>query len=354
MGKLRHRILVVATSRNTRGGITSVVKSHEKGDFWTLYRIKWVETHIDRGIIWKLFYFCRAFIQFLCYIPFADIIHIHLSTTVSLYRKSIFFLVAKICQKKIIIHFHSSVPEVLYMKQNKFLYRYLFRNSEYVLVLSNQWKKWVLDALGDIPNIKVLYNPVVLENSKLNTTQVKKKKQILFAGSIIDRKGYKDLIRAFSLVSEKYQDWNLVFAGNGEIDKGLALVNELNLSGRVFFKGWVSGNEKQLLFAESSIFCLTSYSEGFPMAVLDAWAYCLPVICTPVGGLPDFVIDKENAVVYPVGDIEALASALDLLIDNPSLRESISISAKKMSDEVFHLDIINSQISKLYEELLSK
>lgn len=346
--------MVIATSRNTRGGITSVVKSHEKGDFWSFYRIKWIETHIDRDFIWKLYYFLRSIFQYIFLIPFADLVHIHLATTVSLYRKTIFFLFAKLWNKKVVIHFHSSVPDVLYKKYNRYLYKFIFRNSDCVLVLSNQWKIWVLDALGDLPNIKVLYNPVVIENDKVFEQNVEKKKQILFAGTIIERKGYKDLIKAFSKIAHKYQDWNLVLAGNGEIEKGLDLVDELKLSGRVGFRGWVSGEEKHRLFAESSIFCLPSYSEGFPMAVLDAWAYCLPVICTPVGGLPDVVIDKDNAVVYPIGDIDALAYSLELLITDKVLREKISLSAKKMSDSIFCLEKINLQISKLYEQLISK
>ena len=54
------KVLVIATSRKTRGGITSVVKAHEKGEQWNNYHCKWIETHIDKNGKYKLWYFIKA------------------------------------------------------------------------------------------------------------------------------------------------------------------------------------------------------------------------------------------------------------------------------------------------------
>ena len=89
------KVLVVATSRKTRGGITSVVKAHEKGEQWKKYHCRWIETHRD-GPAWrKLAYFVCAFIQFVFLIPFYDLVHIHAADGASATRKWIFAAYAK-------------------------------------------------------------------------------------------------------------------------------------------------------------------------------------------------------------------------------------------------------------------
>ena len=76
------------------------------------------------------------------------------------------------------------------------------------------------------------------------------------------------------------------------------LAESLGVADRVDFLGWVAGANKDRAFRQVSIFCLPSYAEGFPMAVLDAWAYALPVAATPVGGLPDIVSDGEDLMLF--------------------------------------------------------
>ncbi|MCD8235983.1 MAG: glycosyltransferase family 4 protein [Prevotellaceae bacterium] len=142
------------------------------------------------------------------------------------------------------------------------------------------WYKEVEKNLNITDNIKVIYNPCTVE--PLKNTYIKQN-VILFAGSVNCRKGYSDLIKAFGRIAHSHPQWELHIAGNGEIEQGKALAKKLNIEEQVKFLGWVDGEDKDREFYQSSIFCLPSYAEGFPMAVLDAWAYELPVITTPVG-----------------------------------------------------------------------
>ena len=80
--------------------------------------------------------------------------------------------------------------------------RNLFSQADLVLVLSEQWKKWIKDALNVEQNIKILYNPC--PNIKRHITA--KENIILFAGTIIERKGYADLIKGFAKIASKYKD----------------------------------------------------------------------------------------------------------------------------------------------------
>ena len=63
------KVLILATSHRTRGGITSVVKAHKQGKQWKEYNCKWIETHIDKGPLMALWYLFKSYMQFLFYLP---------------------------------------------------------------------------------------------------------------------------------------------------------------------------------------------------------------------------------------------------------------------------------------------
>lgn len=176
-------------------------------------------------------------------------------------------------------------------------------------------------------------------------------KIILYAGTINERKGYSDLIQAFAKIATKYPDWKVVFAGNGEVEEGEQLAGQLGISGQVEFAGWVSGEKKDTLFRRASIFCLPSYAEGFPMAVLDAWAYGLPVVTTPVGGIPDVAKDGENMLLFSPGDIDRLAENIDKLISDKELRCRISNASKEFAKGKFNINTINKQLGEIYASI---
>jgi len=346
------KVLVVATSRKTRGGITSVVNTHMQGYQQEGCDVKWIESHLDRNVVMKLFYFVRSLIQFFFFVPCCDLVHIHVSTFSSAFRKSFYFCLAKIYRKKIIMHLHCSTPSIIYDKRNRPLYRFLFKHSDIVLVLSSQWKQYVVEALGVKDNVRILYNPIF--SNPEPSDKLAKKNYILFAGTIDKRKGYHDLIKAFAKVVPEHHDWLLVFAGNGEIAEGMALCDSLGISSNVVFRGWVTGEEKDILFRESNIFCLPSYAEGFPMSVLDAWAYSLPVVCTPVGGILDVAINGENILLFNPGDIDEMSTQLKSLICDEQLRRTISENSHQFSSTIFNVERINHDLLDIYKELLKK
>ena len=357
MSKKEPKVLVVATSRKTRGGITSVVKSHEKGLQWKKYHCKWIETHRDGNNIRKVLYFFKALLQFIILLPFYDIIHIHVASYSSLRRKIYFLKLGKLLRKKTIAHFHPHKPEVIFEKSTQEKYINFFNTVDKIVVLSPQWQRWISEALGINEKVKVIFNPCPIVG-EMEDKEISNEKYILFAGTLYHRKGYDTLIKAFSKVSKKYPDWRVIIAGNVKFSSESNLPNELvkeyNVENQISFPGWVVGEAKDKLFRNASVFCLASSAEGFPMAVLDAWAYGVPVICTPVGGLPDIVKDGENALVFEYGDVETLAFKIDEIISNNDLREKLSNESKLLAKTTFSLERINKQIDDLYKEILNE
>ena len=339
------RVLVVATSRKTRGGITSVVKAHETGEQWKKYHCRWIETHRD-GPAWrKLWYLMTALLEYVVLLPFYDIVHIHIA---AVNRKIPFLFLALLFHKRIITHYHFPDPSTtLYNKRLFNRYKWCVLHSDICIVLSETWKQ-LFAKLFNTSNIRVIYNPC---SDVERATFGVREKYILYAGTLSERKGYRDLIKAFSKCAIRHPDWKLVFAGNGEIDMARSLSKDYGITAKCEFLGWIVGERKKEAFQKASGYCLPSYGEGFPMGVLDAWAYGLPVITTPVGGLPDVLKDGKNALVFSPGDVDELAKRLDAIMESEQLRLSLSATSKKLADGLFNVININKQIEKLYDEL---
>lgn len=352
------KVLIVATSCKTRGGITAVVKAHKMGEQWNKYHCKWIETHRDTWMFVKVLILVCAFLQYLILLPFYDLVHIHTSEPPSALRKVPFTCWAKIWRKKIIVHFHSFSPETTIRSNFAFIYSFLLGKTDKVIVLSEYWKREVVKAIPTA-NVTVIYNPCLTEISKfanefVNNDEPKPKiHSILYAGTVNKRKGYGDMIKAFAKIAKKYNDWQIVFAGNGEIEQGQIMANELGISNQTCFLGWVNGEQKTKAFQNASIFCLPSYAEGFPMAILDAWSYGLPVITTPVGGIPDVAKDGENMLLFNPGDIDALAICMERMISDVELRMRISRASLDFARTTFNVKTINEKLERLYEDLLS-
>ena len=319
---MKHRILIVATSRKTRGGITAVIKAHETGEQWKRFHCHWVQTHRD-GPAWrKMFYFISGMIDFLIRIPFYDIVHIHTADYGTEKRKRIFARLTKLFGKKLIVHLHSSGPEFSIGEIYRDLYKYSFTHADRVILLSHTWKQEAINAFN-LPEHKmeVLYNPC--PQTKPSAPEGREN-YILFAGTLTHRKGYDDLIKAFAAIAHQYPGWRLKLAGNGEIENGKKLAAKYGIENQTDFLGWINGDDKDKAFRHASIYCLPSYSEGFPMGVLDAWAYHLPVVTTPVGGIPDVGIDGENLLLFTPGDVHSLSVKLNMLMSDAILYKKLS------------------------------
>ena len=345
------KVIVLGSSPNAMGGITNVILSHTHGKQWKDYHCKWLPTYNGGNVCYKIVCSIISFVKYVAILPGYNVVHIHTSEPTSLIRKTPFFILAKIARKKIIVHFHSFSIETTINSRFKFLYKYIFSNADKVIVLSQYWKNALCQNLYNGENICIVFNPCRKVERGIES---EKEKWIIYAGILNSRKGYQDLINAFSLIASQHKDWSLIFAGNGEIKKGEELCDKNNITNQVKFLGWITGKEKDCYFRRSSIFCLPSYAEGFPMSVLDAWAYGLPVITTPVGGIPDIAIDGKNCLLFEPGNIKKLANCLEELILNIELRKKIASESYNLAMSILSEDEINAQIGSIYYDILKK
>lgn len=145
----------------------------------------------------------------------------------------------------------------------------------------------------------------------------KERRRLLFLGRLHPKKGIDLLLRAWSCLAPRHPDWELMIAGpdeNGYLATLQSLVRELNLEESVSFPGTVTGTEKVLLLKSADLFALTSRSEGFSVAILEAMACRLPVLLTEPCNFPELPAAGGGleCAADPEGVLKGLTEALSV------------------------------------------
>ena len=146
-------------------------------------------------------------------------------------------------------------------------------------------------------------------------------------GSLFGYKGHDVLLRAFAEVKRSHPQWRLTILGEGPERNALErLADELGVREQVSLPGYAE--DVNAILAEAGIFVLSSRFEGFPNALVEAMAMGTAPISTDCDfGPRDIIADGEDGLLVPVDDVEALAAALDRLMDDAGLRERLARQA---------------------------
>jgi glycosyltransferase involved in cell wall biosynthesis len=344
------KVTMVGDSLKKQGGIVTVEKlmiAHAPPEV----EIDHISTAVDGAALTKITGFAVGLGRLIGRLLTAevDIVHIHVAERASAYRKSlVVFIVKKIFRKPVILHSHAPEFHLFYPTQPLIIQkglRYAFGLCDRFIAVSESWRSYYIETLGLKPEQTVaLINPIQVPpevpfRPTLNPIN------IVFLGRIGQRKGAFDLIRAFSLIPfEQRKTARLTLAGDGEIDKAQHLIESLDLTDTVALAGWLSAEERDQLLAQANIFVLPSYNEGLPVSVLEAMGWGLPVITTPVGGIPGLIDHQKNGLLVTPGNINQLAAALQTLIQDEALRWALGEHARQ--------HVLPFNISNYFSDLL--
>lgn len=284
----------------------------------------------------------------------ADLVHLHFAKGGSVWRKFFLARLARLLRLPTLLHAHSGSFPDFYEAQSSWRRRWIAhtaQNASRLIVLSEGWKQYYQQTLGVAQaQIEVLPNPVHLPES-LPDRSGRETVTFVFLGKIDENKGAFRLIEAVSLLPEALrQRARFMVAGHGAVEEARQRVQELGLP-EVTVLGWVQPAQRETLLTEGDVLVLPSLREGLPMSILEAMSWGMPVITTPVGGIPEFVQDGVNGLLVPPMDIPALCSAIQRLIEDEPLRLQMGANARA---SVEHLDIRRywQQLLAVYRSVL--
>lgn len=344
------KILMLGPARTVKGGMTSVVDNYFNYGLNQKVDLKYIETINDKNKFLKALKEIKGKIEFLTNVKKYDIIHIHMASRRSTFRKGKYVRIAKKFNKKVILHIHGAEYKIFFNECNEKQKKYVIKTlnlADKIIVLSEEWKEY-FSKLVNPQKIVVIYNSIVLPEDLKKDLETQ---NLLFLGRFGKRKGIYDLIEVVSKLIVNYPNLKLYAGGDGEIEKVEAMIKNKNMEKNVQLLGWVTGREKERILKEASFYVLPSYNEGMPMSLIEGMAYKNVCISTDVGGIPKVINNNVNGVIIKPGDKEKLYSTLKKLLDNGELRQKLSNNARRTVEEKFNIENNIEKLIDLYEEL---
>ena len=310
-----------------------------------------------------------------------NLCYLALTTTgPAFFRDFLLIALLKAFRIKRIYHLHNKgISRYQNKKIYQFCYNFVFRNAE-VILLSKQLypdlQKFVPlskihicpngipDLAEDIYTIgSQIYEPISFSNqqdSSENQVEISKSIiQILFLSNLIESKGVYDLLNACVILNKKKIAFKCIFIG-GESDISESQfnnrVNQLGLSQQVIYLGKKYGNEKKLAYMNADIFVFPTYysNECFPLVVLEAMSFCLPVITTSEGGIQDIVEDGRTGFLIVQKDVTELANKLENLIENPDMIRQMGAAGRKKYEQEYTLEKFETRLTEILYQVIVK
>jgi glycosyltransferase involved in cell wall biosynthesis len=343
---------------HTETGIATVVRNWLAAGYEKRVELVYISTNdsqVPGQKFRKLRECLRAYWRFVWITPRTDVVHLHLAMYGSFWRKQFPFYWARLWRRKTIIHLHGSEFRQFFDRGGwllKALIRNMFSSANTCILLSRQWVDWLQSVCTRRPIVEIVYNTAPRHEIPDRTGH--QVVTITLMGRLGKRKGTYDLLDAFESLVKKHPQSRLVLPGDGEVDQVRAWVGERGLEPLVEVPGWVSGESQAELWNRTDIYCLPSYNEGLPGSILEAMSVGLPCLSTPVGGIPEAVIDGETGLLVEAGDVPALESALERLAVDQALRLRMGVAGHAWLAEKFDIDRIVDQVVTLQERLVQK
>lgn len=174
-------------------------------------------------------------------------------------------------------------------------------------------------------------------------------KVIITTSRLSQKNGVADLIEALAFLPDAYK---LLIIGEGE-DGPTLREQAKRFTSRVVFIGSKPYAELPDWLQAADIFCRPSLSEGLGNSFLEAMAAGVPIVGTPVGGIPDFLKDGETGLFCAVQDPQSIASAIRRLVEDEPLRQRVMAAARQLALRDYDWDLIAKQFDLLIRRLLN-
>lgn len=270
-------------------------------------------------------------------------------------RDSLFVLVFKVFRVKIIYHLHGNgISEVknLFIKK---LYRFTFSNS-YIIHLS----KGLVDK--EITPLNLTKSKIFIIPNGVSDLKQKKKKvknnipTILFLSNYSISKGLFVLMESARILKLRKIKFHLRIVGKPfNVDNKVinSLLNKYNIYENITFPGPKYEFEKHKEFSNADIFAFPSLNDTFPLVLIEAMKYSLPIVGSIEGAIPEIIDDGSTGFTVPKHDFESLADKLEILIKNDSLRTEMGNNANKKFKKKYTIREFEKTINKTLNNIIN-
>jgi len=392
---------MAGTAPGGRGGVASAVAALRAAGLFEREGVVFIATHVDGTGRVKLGCALRGLWQaaVLCMWRRPAIVHVHASSGASFVRKSLVLALGRMTGARTVFHLHGGAFDRFATgRAGPLLQRWIrhtLEASSCVIALSPGWAVFVR-AFAPLARVEVVPNAVPMpmpdiyqdvgagmamtaggmagkgavkgtvkgavkegakDAGKLagagadRSTGAGAAPRILFLGRVHPAKGVGELLDACALLAPRYPQLRLVLAGEGELDWARRRADACGIGGQVDLPGWLDAGACTRQLACASVFCLPSWAEGVPMAMLEAMAAGRPVVVSAVGGMLDVIRDGVDGVLVPPHDAVALAAGLERVLGDPAFGASLAQRARARIALDYSMDQMCRRLAAIYARL---
>lgn len=287
-----------------------------------------------------------------------EVMHVNTSLNRRAYwRDFAYMLVARLCGVPVLCQVHggnlqrfSAAAGVLAP-----LLRTTLRLPDLVVVLSrselDSWRQLV-------PGQPVLHLPNAIDPrpylSIERSPPAGRPLQLLYIGRLCREKGLYEALNGLRMAQVHGVTAQLTIAGAGPDAAALRnKASQLGLERHVRFVGPIFGDAKPALLAQGDVLLLPSYSEGLPYALLECMAAGMPAIVTPVGAIPDVMIEHQHGIFVPPRDVPSVARAIATLATDPGLVARMGAASRQRVASAYSVQRLTQEFTRLYSEFAS-
>jgi glycosyltransferase involved in cell wall biosynthesis len=324
------KILILVPPQNKSGGISTFYKSLKNYFSSDVEYFERGNRSLKRGISGYLDY-VKDYLNFFNILKKKRFDRIIVNTSLeksNTYRDLIFILIIIFFRKEFILFFHGwniQYQEELDQNLNSqaFPFRFL-KKASHCIVLSENFKNKLIEWKF---NKEISVISTAVEDQYVHSFEFNEDKfltsnnpfNFLFLARIEKNKGALDAVKLFAAIQKALpeREIKLIIAGSGsslQFIKDFVFQNKIQ---NVEFLGFVSGIEKINVFHRCQFFLFPSAQEGFPIAMLEAMSFGLPVFCIATGGIKDFFQDEIMGIVQNSLDINIATRKIKELISKP-------------------------------------
>ena len=212
--------------------------------------------------------------------------------------------------------------------------------DQFVVLTEEDKKSWT-----ELHNISVIPDPLSFYPTQKSPLR---KKRVIAVGRYVYQKGFDLLLQAWAAIEKQYPEWQLVVFGDGNRTPYEQQMRELEIDdNRCHLYGPTTDIQQE--YVNSSIFVFTSRFEGFGMVLVEAMACGLPIVSFDCPcGPKDIVNDGEDGILVKAGNVDALALSLSNMMNDETLRQSMSKAAFK-NVQRFRIEQIAEQWRNIFE-----
>ena len=326
--RLYSHIAMLGVAPETRSGIATVVDAYRSHGLFQRWPLSYIATdNVARA--------AHAFGSLLAQHR-RILVHAHIGS--GFWREAAFMGAAIAANCPLVVHLHGTRVD---SSMSWFLKR-----ADVIMVPCEAMRSWVR-SVARMSDVVVAPPPVAIEVPAVSS----KPNLVLFLGRLEAEKGIYDLLEAVAAVRANVPDLRLVCAGEGDRIGVARYAERLGIADAVKFTGWVGPSGKRALLEHAAVFALPSYKEALPASLIEAMGSGIPVIASPVGGIPEVVVDGATGFLVGAGDTQSLRRALERLLADRALARRVGEAARQAVFSKFDAHRAIGVVEDLYEAL---